>query len=795
MVERRCNSLFVWLFMSFILLTNCSDTAKKHRVNIILVGATGDLAKRYLWQGFFNLFLHDQNINGKTTFQFYGAARLDQEKGNITLKEILKTSVKCSEDNCEGKKDEFLKNCAYLRLKSEKDYEELQDILEGSLQEDEVEVGRLFYFSVPPFAYEDISGYIDSKCRPKEEKTWLRVVLEKPFGSDFKTAQALSKKLSKYLKEEEIYRIDHYLGKSGVRQITQFRNKNKLTYEKIWNRDFIEQVKIVVKERRNAEGRMNYYDHYGVIRDVFQNHLTELLVLIASELPENNSEITINNSKKSKLLKALREVTLQDAIFGQYKEYNNQLRKEISKSYKSNTPTFSAVLMHIDNRQWFGVPFVLMSGKSLDTRLAYVQIHFKRNAFCIASDFEEEPKSNNCEPKVIVFYIQGGDLKSPHMFVSRSLPRVSLPVGWENVALNMTSFSLLQPDKVVFKPPSSYDAYSSLIQDVFHGNKNMFVGIDDLLLSWKAWTPLLEMSALVSPRLYSPDKIEDLDFELLKGMIKFISDTDINECKGSKVVEYNEHQYVIGSRQLTFRGNKLISGPTLDVVKKLANDITVAAQVKVHSNGIFHLALSGGSTPQQLFQILAYSMDAFPWEHTHIWVVDERCVDLTHDQSNFKKIHNILLKYVYIPYVNIHPMPVNIAGRLCRKEDNADILYEQLLRFYTQNGSLDFVVLGAGNDGHTASLFPNENSLTSSKWVDFTADHSNQNALPRMTLTLPMLNRAKDIAVLILGENKKEIVSKLSGGIIDVDNLPITGVRSENGTLSWYIDNNALQVK
>ena len=780
------------LFLSITSTTKCSENDEKHRVNVILIGATGDLAKKYLWQAFFDLYLNNLKIQEReqgTTFRFYGAARMAKERGSYILEDILRNSVKCLQDNCQKKKAAFFKLCRYSRLKDEKDYEELQDILENSLEKNEVEIGRLFYFSVPPFAYANISRYVHSKCRPKDNGAWTRVVLEKPFGSNFRTARELSEKFSKYLKEEEVYRIDHYLGKSGVRQITEFRLKNRFTYEKIWNRDFIEQVKIVLKEKVDVEGRMGYYDHYGVIRDVFQNHLTELLVLIASELPHDKSEETVSNSKKSELLKSVRIVSLQDALFGQYKKYITQLRKEILSDdvkHNSSTPTFSAVSMHIDNERWFGVPFVLLSGKSLDTQLAYVQIQFKRSAFCVGNT------NSNCKPKDIIFYIQGEELRNPVTGISKSLPKVNLPNGWRD-GLNITTSPIFPSDKVYITPPLSCGAYSCLIQDVFLGNKEMFVSTDDLLLSWKIWTPLLEMSAILSPRLYTPEKIEELDFEIVRGKIKFISEKTSDKCPGS--AHSSDHQYGMQGRSRSFRGNKFFSGLTVDVVQQLANDITAAAQFKVHSGSTFHLALSGGSTPQQLFQILVHTTSAFPWQQTHVWLVDERCVNLSHDQSNFRNIYDNLLKHVDIPFVNIHAMPVDIAGRWCEREDKTDLMYEELLKYHTSNGSLDFVVLGVGNDGHTASLFPRETILKSTRWVEITTSNNSElGGLSRMTLTLPVLSIAKNIAVLILGESKIGVVSKLLDGVVDIEGLPITGVVPVDGNLSWYIDNDALDV-
>ena len=897
--------LIFTLFLSNILSQNHAENELKQRINIILVGGTGDLAKRYLWNGFFNLYssLHNTNSDD-SVLHFYAGAREDNETGNRILLDILNTSVKCSNAKCNKMKAEFIKRCTYHSLKITEDYESLQKLLETSLTNKETEIGRIFYLSVPPFAYEKISRNIAEKCRPNSLRAWVRVVLEKPFGSDLMTARELAEKLSKYWKEDEIYRIDHYLGKAGVAQIMEFKKENLDFFEKMWNREHIEQVNIVVKERLDAQGRLGFYDQYGVIRDVFQNHLTEILSLVALEMSEHNSEkpcqdsvkqlgnfekfirnsekplgnsekllenseksfefsekllensqkllensekllqnsekllekqqqnsgkparnfekhITdseklsdisgkllgnsetplrtfdklaenvetpigdskkpFQNSKKSALLRAVKAVTIHDAVFGQYEEYNKQLKQELPNiEANSNTLTFSAVVMEIQNDRWSGVPFVLLSGKSLDSRLAYVQLQFKQNIFCIKDNLNNDPE--NCKPRELTFYIQGESVHYPLTIFSRKLPYVKFSNNWLNLTLDSELKSQFKGENIIMKPPNTeHDAYSSLIREVFLGNKDKFVNVDDLLLSWKIWNPLLEASALIQPRLYTRENMDSLDFEIVDGKIRFVSGS-ASDCETSGPTKHDD------GRLHSFRGNRLVSGLSMDVVRQLANDIAVAIHAKVQSSrATFHLALSGGSTSKHLFQALA-SMKYIPWKNVHVWLVDERCVSLTHEDSNFKNMYQHLLKDISIPYFNIHPMFVDVAGQFCKPNDLGDKHYERQLR-YLVNGSLDFVVLGVGNDGHTASLFPASDLLTSTNWVELTSSLGSYN---RMTMTLRILNQARNIAVLILGGRKHEIVQKLAQAGNDVRDFPITAVKPEHGSLVWYIDDNAL---
>lgn len=190
------------------------EVQRPGHVSVIVVGGTGDLARKYLWQGFFHLYVHQ--VSSGHTFSFYGGGLSPAEKATPALFEILK-AVRCSKDvspeRCAVVKDQFLRLSQYRQLKSVEDYQHLAKHIEQQLQQEGMsEAGRLFYLSVPAFAYADIAEKINSTCRPAGGP-WLRVVLEKPFGHDYSSAQVLATQLRSFLNEEEMYRIDHYLGK------------------------------------------------------------------------------------------------------------------------------------------------------------------------------------------------------------------------------------------------------------------------------------------------------------------------------------------------------------------------------------------------------------------------------------------------------------------------------------------------------------------------------------------------------------------------------------------------------
>ena len=323
--------------------------------NVVLIGATGDLAKKYLWNGFFKLFRQERRE--KNTFRFYAAARDDFNIGKMKIDTILDDCLKCpaNDSSCADEKSAFVSVTQYHRLKSENDYKSLCLKLSENVSPDEREGGRLFYLSVPPFAYSQIAQRIHSFCRHGDKHTWTRLVLEKPFGSDLKSAQELAKNLSNYFNENEIYRIDHYVGKTGVMQILDFRFDNREQYKDVWNRDHIERVEIVLKERSDCKGRTNFYDSYGVIRDVMQNHMTELIVMVAMELPNSLSNKTSIMQNKLRLLKEIKPMNRWSAVTGQYKEYNKHCHLDkgqdetVAPHSRSNTPTFATVSVFINN--------------------------------------------------------------------------------------------------------------------------------------------------------------------------------------------------------------------------------------------------------------------------------------------------------------------------------------------------------------------------------------------------------------------------------------------------------------
>nr|XP_012646918.1 GDH/6PGL endoplasmic bifunctional protein isoform X2 [Microcebus murinus] len=761
-------------------------------VSIILLGATGDLAKKYLWQGLFQLYL-DEAGKGHS-FSFHGAALTAPEQGRELMAKALE-SLSCPKDmapsHCAERKDQFLRLSQYRQLKTTEDYQALGKDIEAQIQHEGLrEAGRIFYFSVPPFAYADIARNINSSCRPGPG-AWLRVVLEKPFGHDHLSAQQLATELRSFFQEEEMYRVDHYLGKQAVAQILPFRDQNRKALDGLWNRHHVERVEIVVKESVDAAGRTSFYEEYGVIRDILQNHLTEVLTLVAMELPRNVSDAEAVLRLKLQVFQALRGLQRGSAVVGQYRTYGEQVRREQQKpdSFHSLTPTFAGVLVHIDNLRWEGVPFILTSGKALDERVGYVRVLFKNRAYCVQSEKHWAPEQSPCLPRQIVFHIGHGELGSPAVLVSRNLFRPSLPSeSWVEMEdrPGLRLFGRPLSDYYAYSPSRERDAYSVLLAHIFHCRKDSFITTENLLASWVFWTPVLDSLAREVPRLY-PGGAESghlLDFEISGSQLSFSQQQLEQLVPGPGSVPVPSEFQVLRAK---YRESPLISAWPEELIAKLADDMEATAVRAVQRFGEFHLALSGGSSPVALFQELATGHYGFPWAHTHLWLVDERCVPLSDPESNFQGLQAHLLQHIRVPYYNIHPMPVHLHQRLCAEEDQGPQVYAREISALVANSSFDLVLLGMGTDGHTASLFPQSPAgLDGEQLVVLTKSPLRPHH--RMSLSLPLINRAKKVAVLVMGRMKREITLLVSRVGHEPKKWPISGVLPTSGQLVWYMD-------
>eukprot|EP00462_Mataza_sp_D1_P021974 CAMPEP_0175145562 /NCGR_PEP_ID=MMETSP0087-20121206/14848_1 /TAXON_ID=136419 /ORGANISM="Unknown Unknown, Strain D1" /LENGTH=776 /DNA_ID=CAMNT_0016430339 /DNA_START=8 /DNA_END=2338 /DNA_ORIENTATION=- len=773
----RVNFFLLFACVASLVLAHeaASDPEKSDIVNIILVGATGDLAKKYLWQALFTLFINNAQTSDPVALRFIGAAREPYDAGKKKVEDAVMDSLDCFAPDVKAKLSDlqclnfvmqFTESWDYEQVKTREHYQALGDRLSKDTKF--VEKGRLFYLSVPPFAYEGIARNIHEVSRPATG--WLRVVLEKPFGEDLQSAQLLAKNLGQFLQEDEMYRVDHYLGKPGVTAIEEFRYANR-QLDSIWNLNFIERVDIVMKETDDVKGRTKFYDAYGVIRDVHQNHLTQIMILVAMELATETQyqNRTFVQQLKDNVLRDSRILQGPSVVTGQYDTYLDHVKADDASKTASDTPTYAAAVAFVDNHRWKGVPFCLVGGKNLDERSAFVKVHFKASKLCL-SEF--------CPNQEVLFHIQGGSIKDPAVLLSKS---------FDNINTDLLGSKPLPKDLSIKYNGAMLrkgDAYTKLVAAVFYGERDRFVGTDNLLKSWEMWTPLLGSSK--KPRQYSLGGY-NLNAVIDGNKMRF-SDTEEAQvdgtCSASRVKE--------GAR---FRGASMFTGPASDLIAELANKMVKQATAAVKSNGVFHMAVSGGSSPNQLFQFLAFFEPTFPWASTHVWQVDERCVASSDQKRNFAALQANLFANlpVYLPHSNIHPMPVELQSGFCVAADKGtDLYFTELKNHGIIRNKFDFVLLGIGEDGHTASLFPGQASIKARGLVTLADAPEETGATKRMTLTFRIINEATEVAVLVVGSRKKDIVAKLQEATMDKpieDVFPVTGVRWKDTT--WYIDSDA----
>ncbi|KAJ8360782.1 hypothetical protein SKAU_G00173070 [Synaphobranchus kaupii] len=739
----------------------------KGHVSVVVVGATGDLARKYLWQGFFQLYA-DQVSSGHS-FSFYGGALSEAEKGKPALFQILK-GLECpqglSEDRCALLREQFLKLTEYWELKTAEDYGALSEEMgRRPVQEGLVEAGRLFYLSVPAFAYADVTDKINASCRPPQG-VWLRVVLEKPFGHDLDSAQVLATQLEKSLKGDEMYRIDHYLGKQVVSQILPFRKQNRVLLEPIWNKHHIERIEIVLKETLDAKDGVllpvlpGYCSarggggglvlvrcspsslssrpsertpsalqlgapHGSWGRQMSSIKLKKSLVLLTMGVPGQADQQQEGLRNKLAVFGSLQQLTKRSAVIGQYQAYSGEVQAELNdtEDHISMTPTFAGVVVHMDNAQFDGIPIFLISGKMLDERVGYARVLFKNKVFCVQS-----PESIHCKPRQIVFYFGHGDLKYPAI------------LGQQEPVQTSHSTQGLEGTQRPSWPPGGF------------------------------WTPLLAALAHEFPRLYPGGAANGnmLDLQARGREVAFISEAvvipqDVGVGGGAAASE--SFQVMQGK----FRSSDMVSAWAEELINRLATDLQEAADEAR----------------------LALHHYAFPWRHTHVWMVDERCVPLTEPGSNFHSLHDRLLQSVRLPYFNAHPMPVQLNQRLCVEEDGGPLVYERDIARLVNGSSFHFILLGVGYDGHTASLFP-DTPLGAHGGRLVALTESPVKPHQRMSLTLNAINQAQRVGVLVTGKGKHELIIQLSRVKDNPQKWPITGVRPTVGKLVWYIDYDAL---
>ncbi|XP_058806018.1 glucose-6-phosphate 1-dehydrogenase isoform X2 [Phymastichus coffea] len=438
----------------------------------VTLGASGDLAKKKIYPTLWWLF-RDNLLPQATTFIGYARSRLSLKELREKCEPYMK--VKPGE---EERYEEFWQLNHYMAGSYDcaVDFTELNRLIEQHENGNGQFANRLFYLALPPSVFETVTVHIRHTCMA--QKGWTRIIVEKPFGRDAATSQMLSDHLAGLFKEEQLYRIDHYLGKEMVQNLMTLRFGNRI-FSPTWNRDHVASVMITFKEPFGTQGRGGYFDEFGIIRDVMQNHLLQILSLVAMEKPASCHPDDIRN-EKVKVLRNIKPVTLKDVVLGQYIGDPEASDPEARLGYLddktvpagSNTPTYAMAKLTINNERWDGVPFLLRCGKALNEKKAEVRIQYRD----VPGDiFDGKGKRNE-----MVIRVQPGEA----LYIKMMTKSPGITFDMEETELDLTYSNRYKGMKLP-------DAYERLILDVFCGSQMHFVRNDELSEAWRIFTPLL----------------------------------------------------------------------------------------------------------------------------------------------------------------------------------------------------------------------------------------------------------------------------------------------------------------
>ena len=429
--------------------------------DLVIFGGTGDLARRKIFPGLYRRFLAGQMPEGS---RIIGAARADltEDAFRMTIRDAIDEFVPKARQDA-AVIDAFIKQVGYVSIdaKGTGGWPELRAMMREN-------VVRAFYFSVAPALFGDIAERLHEHGIAD---AWSRIVVEKPFGRDLASARALNETLAKHFAEHQIYRIDHYLGKETVQNLMAVRFANIL-FEPLWKAEYIDHVQITVAETVGVDGRGAYYDKSGAMRDMVQNHLMQLLCLIAMEPPYHFDPDAVRD-EKLKVIRALDAVKPEDIVRGQYLAGGGQEGYVAhSENPASKTESYIALKVHISNWRWKGTPFYLRTGKRLRARASEIAITFKEPPHSIFDDAE------GWRENVLVIRLQPNEGMNLMMMIKEPGPG---GMRLMQVPLDMAFADALGADAEDIP-----DAYERLIMDVIRGNQTLFMRGDEVEAAW-AW--------------------------------------------------------------------------------------------------------------------------------------------------------------------------------------------------------------------------------------------------------------------------------------------------------------------
>lgn len=451
---------------------------------IAVIGATGELARNKIFPALFSLYYSGCLPKNVGIFGYSRSHLTDED-----LRSIIARNLTCRidhQENCGEKMDAFLSRTFYLFG----GYDNCEGMARLDSQMQQLESGgtanRIFYLSVPQEALLNVTTCVADNAQSK--RGWNRIIVEKPFGYDTESSAKLTQGLLSKFSEQQIYRIDHLLGKELIENLTVLRFSN-IVFEPLWSRTYIRNVQVIVSEDWGMEGRGRYSKKCGIIRDIVQSHILQTIALFAMEPPVGLDGEDIRN-EKVKVLRSMRKPQLEDVVLGQYKARDLKDGDKSDVLLNSLTPTFIAAALYIDNARWDGVPFLIKAGMGLIKHRVEIRIQFHH----VPGNLYRERIGHNIDLATNELILRDQPDEEILVKINNKVPGLGLQ-------LDSSELNLLYKDKYNVDVPDSYD---HLIMDVMDGDNHLFMRSDELEAAWNLLTPLLYEieNNKVAPELY-----------------------------------------------------------------------------------------------------------------------------------------------------------------------------------------------------------------------------------------------------------------------------------------------------